>query len=122
MWWELLSDEILFIARHLLRVLTISFGSIGFVYIFHRQLEINMGYKATNILSIISAIGLSYFSIIIYDMDRLVSPLELYWRVIIYTLLSSIIFVTVGWNLYDRVDNFLDEKFAPNEKLKRKRK
>ena len=63
-------------------------------------------------------IALSYWSIIIYDMEILVNSLEKYWRVLVYTSISSIFYVLLGFDLYDRVNTFIDKKFVKTKRKK----
>lgn len=100
------------IAHTLLRGLTIFVISLGFVYIAGRMLELIMSNKGRNSLALFVMIPASYISVAVYDTDILVHPYEIYWRTVLYVCISAIFFVTIGWRLFDRVDNFLDNKFS----------
>lgn len=94
----------------------------GVVYIFGRMLEIINSNRGRNALALIVIFPLSYWSIFIYDSEILVHPWEIYWRTLVYASGASILFVLLGWRLYDRVDNLLDKKIAPDENKKKGKK
>lgn len=86
--------------------------SLGIVYIIGRMFDLVHGYRAKNLIALVSMIIFSWWSIQIYDQDILVSPQEIYWRVLIYTALASIFYVLVGFSLFDRFNAWMDKKFV----------
>lgn len=96
--------------------------ALGFVYMSGRMLKIVNSDRGRNILALIVIFPLSYWSILIYDMDILVHPWEIYWRVLVYASGSAVLFVLLGWRLFDRVDHLLDKKIAPDEEKNNGRK
>jgi len=115
MFTDALQEYIPFFLYGAVRSLVIFTISLGVVYIFGRQLELVNSDRGKNLLSILVAFPLSYWSILIYDMGVIVHPLEVYWRTLVYGTGSSILFVLLGWRLFDRVDHLLDKKIAPDE-------
>lgn len=85
---------------------------LGIVYIFGRMLDILRSDRARNGIAIITAFPTSWWLARIYDFDKITNEEEFWWRVIIHALIGCVLFVLVGWKLFDRVDNFFDKRFA----------
>lgn len=64
----------------------------GVVYITGRMLEFVHSNRGRNASALLVIFPLSYFSILIYDQHLLVHPWEIYWRVLVYSPGSAIIF------------------------------
>lgn len=115
MFVDSLQEYIPFFLYGAVRALVIFIISLGVVYIFGRQLELVNSNRGKNLISILVAFPLAYWSILIYDLELLVHPWEVYWRTLVYGAGSSILFVLLGWRLFDRVDYLLDKKVAPDK-------
>jgi len=81
--------------------------SMGVVYLFGRMLDLVRTSRTKNLLAFMAMVGVYvfYFSCIESDLP-LVQSL---WFSTIYASTSVILYVLVGFKLYDRVDNFLDK-------------
>ena len=90
----------------------ISMFSLGIVYIFGRMLGILRTYTSKNIIALISMIGFSYWSIVIYEDGLLGSVYELVLKMSLYVAVASIFYVLVGFDLYDRFNTWSDSKFG----------
>lgn len=108
-------DDIPLIFYVVLRAFVIFVMVLGTVYVFGRMLELANTDKSRNSIALLTALVLSYVSIIIYDTEIIINDWEVYWRTLLYTMSSILLYVLIGWRLFDRVDNFLDKKFAPDE-------
>lgn len=115
MFVDSIQEYIPFFLYGAVRAVVIFIISLGTVYILGRQLELVNSNRGRNLISILVAFPLSYWSILIYDMNILVHPWEIYWRTLAYGSGSSILFVLLGWRLFERVDHLLDKKVAPDE-------
>lgn len=85
---------------------------MGVVYIFGRMLAILNSDRARNALAILTAFPTSWWLAHIYDLNKVHSDEEFWWRVVIHALVACVLFVLIGWRLFDRVDNFFDKRFA----------
>lgn len=107
-------DDIPLIFYVFLRAFVIFVMSLGTVYIFGRMLDLVNSDKGRNAIALLVSLVLSYISILIYDTKIIVHAWEIYWRTFLYSTSSIILYVLIGWRLFDRVDNFLDKRFAPD--------
>jgi Kef-type K+ transport system membrane component KefB len=117
---EAFQDYIPIIASGVVRAAIVFISTLGVVYMLGRGLELVNSNRGRNLIAILVSFGLSYWSIHIYEMGSLVNEWEIYWCTLVYASGSYLLFVLLGWRLYDRFDNFLDDKFYPDEKRKRK--
>lgn len=115
---ELFSDYFPLISHSLVRALVVFITTLGFVYVLGRMLGILNTPRAKNAFALIIMISLSYWSVLIYDTQILVHELEIYWRTLVYTSIASIFYVLFGFDLYDRVNAFIDKKFVKTPKKK----
>lgn len=121
-----IADDIPLMFYVVLRAFVIFIMVLGTVYVFGRMLELANTDRSRNLIAFLTALVLSYMSIMIYDTEIILNDWEVYWRTLLYTMSSIIFYVLIGWRLYDRVDNFLDNKFAPdngppnNKKVRKK--
>jgi len=111
---EGIANEIPLIIYVLIRSFVIFIMSLGTVYIFGRMLDLINSNRGRNFIALVTSFALSYFSILVYDGDILVNEYEIYWRTVLYATSSIILYVLLGWRLFDRVDNLLDKKVAPD--------
>lgn len=86
---------------------------LAFVYIVGRMLGIVKSYQIKNIIALLLVVPLSYLYVEIFQTELL--SFEKYWYISLYTSVACILFVLLGWKLFDRVDTFLDTKFAPDK-------
>lgn len=119
MFQDALQEYIPLLLYGTVRSFVIFLMALGFVYMSGRMLEIVKKDRSRNFLALLVIFPLSYWSILIYDMDILVHPWEMYWRTLAYASGSSILFVLIGWKLFDRVDHLLDRKIAPDKEKKK---
>ena len=118
------SDYFPLIAYSVVRGLVIFIVALGFVYILGRMLGILNTPRSKNAFAFFMMIMLSYWSILIYDTSIIVNEWEVYWRTLVYTAIASILYVLIGFDLYDRFNAFSDKKFvkAPKKKIDLKEK
>lgn len=105
-----------------MRSLVIFIAALGIVYIVGRMLEIVNSDRGRNAVALLVIFPLSYWSVIMYDLDIIVHPLEVYWRTLVYGSSACVLFVLIGWKLFSRIDNLLDNKIAPDDDDKKRRK
>jgi len=75
-------------------------------------------YRTKNIVALVAMVGFSYWSILIYDVSLVGNLAEMYWKVAMYTSVSALFYVLVGFDLYDRFTGWSDKKFGPASKTK----
>ena len=107
-------------SQEILRVVTISSISLSVVYLFGRMLELIHGFRVKNLLAFFSTVTLNiFYSWYFYETQ---TPIELFWEVSVFSSFCTLVYVLVGFKLYDRVDHLLDKKIADDvEEKKRKR-
>lgn len=94
---------------HLVRLLTLTLGGLGTVYIFHRQLSIKMSMAARHKLALVSMLVYSGFVTYVYFE----APLKrMLWETFIYWVIANVFYVIFGWTLFSRMDDFLDKRFG----------
>lgn len=112
--WEILLQDVFI--EGFMRSVIIFLCMLGVVYIFGRMLALVNSNRGRNLVAIITSFPVSYWTVIMYDLNSLQHPLEMWWRVFVYALGGCILFVLVGWKLFDRVDNLLDKQIANDKK------
>jgi hypothetical protein len=90
--------------------------SLGMVYLFGRMLEILKNYRSKNAFAVIVMLAVYAFYFLKYNPAF--SLEQKIWYAIIYTAISVILYVLVGFKLYDRVDALLDKKIGADLKEK----
>ena len=121
---EMFSGYFPLIAHALVRSLIIFVTTLGLVYMLGRMLGILNTPRSKNAFALTTMVVLSYWSILIYDTQILVNELEIYWRVLVYASVSTVLYVLIGFDLYDRFNAYTDKKFvkAPRKKIDLKEK
>lgn len=113
-------EVILQALQHLGIALSIFIPSLGLVYLFGRMLEVLKTDKAKNSLAMISIYSLSYLYMnVLYAYENI---LTLIWDVIFYGSFATILYVLIGFTLYNRYNNWESKKFAPDKPTRRKKK
>jgi len=115
---EMFSDYFPLIAHGAVRGFVVFVISLGFVYTLGRMLGILNTPRSKNAFAFIMMIMLSYWSILIYDMEIIIHEWEIYWRTMVYTSVASILYVLIGFDLYDRFNSFIDKRFVKTPKKK----
>ncbi|MCA1807135.1 MAG: hypothetical protein LC687_04710 [Actinobacteria bacterium] len=69
--------------------------------------------RTKNFIALLAMIGLSYWSTILFDASELSQPGEVYWTTLLYVAAGSILYVLIGFDLYDRFNSWSDKKFGP---------
>jgi hypothetical protein len=101
-----------------LGVLTVFLMSLGTVYIFGRLLEIVKYWRTKNIIALISSGTYSYF--FVKTFREFINE-QFIFVVTLYSLSSVILYVLVGFRLYDRVDKLLDKKIGKDKPFRKKK-
>ncbi len=105
------------------RLFVIPFMSLGIVYIFGRLIPLFKTDDTKNLLALFSMMFIAWFTGTAFTVNE--SLRNIIWDAASYTALSTIIYVTVCWKLYDRMDSLLDKKIGedkPHEDYKKPRK
>jgi len=100
----------------IIRGVLIAMASLGIVYILGRMLGILKTYTTKNAVALMAMIGLSYWSILIYDCGVKDNPTEMFWKITLYVTVAAIFYVLVGFDLYDRFNTWSDTKFGHPKK------
>jgi len=108
-----------------LSYLAVCFGifiiTMAFVYVPGRMLEIVKSFKVKNTIATISAICFSYLYLSAYRTD-VSSPAVLIFQVSQYSALVIVLYVLIGFNLFDRFDSFLDKRGFEDKDVDQKTK
>jgi hypothetical protein len=110
--FELLSEYAPMLLEVMARGFLVFITSLGLVYILGRMLGILKTNTTKNVIALIAMTGLSYWSILIYDEGLAGKPIELGWRIALYLGVSSVFYVLIGFELYDRFNGWVDSKFG----------
>ena len=102
----------------LLRIASASFVALGFVFMTGRMLGITKSDLAKNIEAIII---IFIFNCAYTKLFNELPDYELYFDIIVNSLISIVFYVGVCWKFYPRIDNYLNKKIASDiEKNKNK--
>jgi hypothetical protein len=104
MWEKLLSADLV---SHLIRIVTVVLGGLGTIYIPNKQFGIQMSNRARHIVATVSMLIYSMLITVIYHRAAL---LQMWWETFIFWLIANVVYVSVGYNLYKRIDHFLDKR------------
>lgn len=105
----------------ILRVLSVSICGLSLVYVFGRELNILKTDRSKNLLALISMAILSFVETYLFYFDKWSIII---WQTFLITMFANIIYVLIGFKLYDRVDHFQDKRFADDtiRRIERKNK
>jgi len=95
-------EEIIKLISILLLPFTTFIIALGFVYVIGRMLEIVNSYKIKNVIALFIMIGSYYYYFFILTPSF--SLEETIWYMIIYTSISVIFYVVLGFKFYERMD------------------
>ena len=99
---DLLNDCVIFII------------TMAFVYSIGRMFLLTTSYRIKNSLAFITMLGCNYF---LYRP----STIETAIPVIVHMSICVLLYVLIGFKLYDRVDSFLDKHFGKDRISKRRK-
>lgn len=89
--------------------------ALAIVYSSGRMLGLVNSYKIKNALAIIGILGMQYmFHLQTISFDSI-------WNMIVNSSISIILYVLIGFKLYDRWDDFMDKRFGKDKKLRSKK-
>jgi hypothetical protein len=94
---------------YIIRILTITLGGIGVIYIPTRQLGYNLSKRTQHLSAMISMYIFSVMVTIVYHRAPMV---QMTWETLIFWLISNVAFVLFADTLYARIDSFLDRKLG----------
>lgn len=99
-----------------------AFVTLGIVYVLGRMLEILKTDKPRNIIAVLFIYGMHYLHTYLpFNLKEYSSQVERGWEVFIRGSISIVIYVTLCWRLYSRIDSFLDKKIGEDKYTPRKR-
>ena len=90
-----------------------AFVTLGLVYVFGRMLNIMKSDKTKNIFAIFIIYGIHY-AYTYFNINNKVYSTQYQrgWEVFLFGSISIVIYVTVCWRLYSRIDSYLDKKLG----------
>lgn len=97
------------VINHIIRLFTISFGTLGFIYILTRQFGIKIKTSTQHVLSVLVMFVFSLAITFIYYYEGFVKAL---WESFIFSLLANVIYIIICRSLFIRMDKFLDKKIG----------
>ncbi len=99
--------EIVSIAKFIILPFLVFIVCLAHVYLWGRMLNVVNGYRARNILATITmAVIYSFFFLVFREQES--SILEAIWKILVYSSLSIIFYVNIGFKFYDRWESVLD--------------
>lgn len=99
--------EIVSIAKFIILPFLVFIVCLAHVYLWGRMLNVVNGYRARNILAIITMAVIYCFFFLVFREQEL-SILEAIWKILVYSSLSIIFYVNIGFKFYDRWESVLD--------------
>ena len=106
--------EITIIAAFLSLPFIVFIIGLSIVYVFGRMLSLVHSPRIKNFIALIIIISCYIFYFHWIKMDF--SIFEKIWYSLVYSSLSILFYVLLGFKLYDRIDHLLDNKIAPDTK------
>jgi hypothetical protein len=114
----------------IIRLFGVSFATLGIVYMFGRMLELLKTDRSKNILAIIVIYLFQFlYEFLDVSLTRIADKelvmqtlMDKGWSIFLFGAISIVIYVTVCWRLYSRIDNFLDKKVGDDEFTPTKKK
>lgn len=88
--------------------------TMAVVYIVGRMLMLTKSDRVKNSIALLVIIGLNYFTF------RDCKLLEMIFNIALHSSICVLLYVLIGFNLFDRVDNFLDRHFGKDKGIKKK--
>jgi len=93
--------------------------SMGVVYLFGRMLNVVKSDRGKNFIAFLSLVAVHCYYFYFIDPSKDV-PGKV-WMLVIYTSLSILFYVLIGFRMYDRIEQMLDKLTKTNTKSKRKK-
>ena len=112
------ATEIRLIASFLTIPFIVFWISLAHVYFWGRMTMITKSDRIKNFIAFLTIVGCNfyYFNYIMVD-DNLFGRI---WRIVIFTSISILFYILIGFKLFSRMDNFLDKHFAKDSNRKKR--
>jgi hypothetical protein len=110
-------DYIVLFLEALLRSSTIFLPTLAVVYIVGRFFELTSSYRVKNFIAMVFLFGISAFQT--YTLDGMTDIVAYIWTTFLYGCYATILYVIIGFRLFDRVDAFLDRKIGKDKGFKK---
>lgn len=94
--------------------------SLGAVYLFGRMLEVVKSNRGRNVVAVLAMASAYVFYFMMIDNKGPV--VERVWRGVVYVSFTIILYVLIGFKLYDRFDDFMDRRFGRDKSARTSRK
>ncbi len=112
----------------LVKLFAIVFGTLGIVYMYGRLLFPKMKDRGKNIIAFITLVMLSYIITLVWGFPGVfwngLPDMQIVSQFILegglYAAIGAVLYVVIGWRFYERVDTFLDRKFAKDTRKKKR--
>jgi hypothetical protein len=98
--------------KYAVRVLAITAGTLGTVYIMGRLLELETKSKTKNITATLCLLTYSTCITLVYHQSAI--P-KMVWESFIFGVISAVPYITIGWRFKSRMDSWLDRKFGEDD-------
>jgi hypothetical protein len=93
--------------KYIIRTIIITFSSLGLVYLIGRLLNFKVSNSFKNKIAAIALFTASFTITYIYFPSK---TSQMIWESIAFALVASVVYVTIGWKFYERMDSWLDKK------------
>ena len=109
-------EQILIIISYITLPFLVFICSLANVYLFGRMLNIIKKDVHKNFVAVITIISCYIFYFYYFSPE--ISLIQKFWTAFLYGSISIILYVLIGFKLYDRVDHLLD-KVSSDKKIKK---
>ena len=104
------------ILSYIYRILVISFGTLGLVYIGGRLLEVLKKDKAKNKFAVFCFYAISVGTYFYSKKNGVNITYKDVWEIFICGSIAAVPYITFCWRLFDRIDSLLDRKGLRDKK------
>ena len=112
----------------IVQLFTIVFGTLGIVYMFGRLLFPKLKDRGEDVIAFVTLVMLSYIITLVWGFpgvfwDGLPGAQILSQFILeggLYAAIGAVVYVVIGRRFYERVDTFLNRKFAKDTRKKKR--
>lgn len=84
------------------------------VYVIGRMLELTTSDRIKNFIALLTIVGLNYFQNYKNELSYAI------FNIVVHSSIGILLYVLIGFRLFDRVDDFLDKHFGKDKGRKKR--
>lgn len=111
---EYFGDYIPFFVDTIVKGYSAFLVSLAVVFVVGRMLNLVNSYRVKNLIALIVAFSVAHWITFIDGTD--VDMSDFYWRVVFTTSVAVVLYVLIGFDLFDRFNSWCDKKFGSTKK------